>query len=170
MHFCASLRAKWVPRRNRPAKHCSAKCAGICESLREGMKIPAAKAIKHTIHKLKNRVVWTPKFGWLADDFPWTQQTYARQFQGTIPFLKIQTQWPSVMAVKSLRCRGASIGKLRSIRTGETPGVPPLRFLASSKRDLITYNAAPWCFVSFFNHHGVLPTHVTHGVPSLSLL
>lgn len=140
------------------------------------MKIPAAKAIKQTIHKLKNRGAGHPNLDGLQMIFLEPNRPN-RQFQGTIPFL-FSTQWPSVMAVKSLRCRGASIGKLRASETLKLSGgfntsqslVPPLRFLASSKRDLITYNAAPRCFVSFFNHHGVLPTHVTHGVPSLSLL
>ena len=96
--FGASLRAKRVPRRNHPAKHCSAKCAGICESLREGMKIPAAKAIKQTIHKLKNRGAGHPNLDGLQMIFDWTQQTYARQFQISSLFLKIQPNglqlWP----------------------------------------------------------------------------
>lgn len=89
--FGASLRAKRVPRRNHPAKHCSAKCAGICESLREGMKILRPKQGNHS--QIENRGLDTQSLDGLQMIFLEPNRPIPDSFRYHPPF-EILTQWP----------------------------------------------------------------------------
>lgn len=109
----ASLRAKRVPRRNHPARHCSAKCAGICESLREGMKILRPKQINHS--QIENKGLDTQT--WMA--CRWfslnpTDLTDSFRYHPLVVFNPMAFSY----GVKFQVFPGASIGKL--LRASET--------------------------------------------------
>ena len=185
MHFCSMFWCISEGKKSPKAKPSSKALFGkVCRNLRKlerRNENPAAKA-KKPFTNWKQSSLDTQNLDGLQMIFDWTQQTYARQFQIPSPFLKIQPNglqlWREISQVSWRFHR-----QTPSIRNAETLGgfnssqplVPPLRFLASSKRDLITYNAAPWCFVSFFwcqknNQKKVCCQHMWYMVYPLPLL
>lgn len=115
MHFCSMFWCISEGKKSPKAKPSSKALFGkVCRNLRKlerRNENPGGQS-KETIHKLKTEGLDTQNVDGLQMIFLEPNRPN-RQFQGTIPFL-FSTQWPSVMAVKSLRCRGASIGKLRA--------------------------------------------------------